>query len=232
MLWVRTNQNQSLESSSRKAADRPKHHRAKASSSSDGSSLSKISRLALRSIGLRANDQIKHANAEAISSSLSASELHKIYLQMSHPHRGIPIKERISSMWSVESAFDGASAVTWLCENVSKLKSRGTTDTRARALAVCQRLMKDGYVYHVNHDRDFEDLPNLYYCFSSEEDRDRELRLSNRSAEQRPVDSYALLAAVRPFTFHRPRPIHSLSLSHSHSCRRSLTLSCGLYWYS
>jgi hypothetical protein len=212
LLWVRSKtqpsttnrKNDSLSSRAKSLATVGTRNR---SSSKSSESLSKISRMALRSIGIRATDQIKHVNAESISSSLSASEVFKIYRQMSHPHRGVPIKERISSSWSVESAFDGSSAITWLCDNVSKLKIRDASDrsaARLRALHVCQRLIKDGFMYHVNHDQNFEDQANLYYCFASDEDRAREFGFTHRSAELRPVDNYALLAAVCCSPANRP----------------------------
>jgi hypothetical protein len=72
----------------------------------------------------------------------------------------IDVKDRSTFFNRYPNCFVGKDAVAWLLK-------RNLSKTRDDAVAVGRRLLAEGFVYNVSHDKDFQDSASYYYSFSS-----------------------------------------------------------------
>ena len=72
----------------------------------------------------------------------------------------IEVKDRSTFFNRYPNCFVGKDAVAWLLK-------RNLSKTRDDAVAVGRRLLAEGFVYNVSHDKDFQDSASYYYSFSS-----------------------------------------------------------------
>jgi Protein kinase domain/Domain found in Dishevelled, Egl-10, and Pleckstrin (DEP) len=97
------------------------------------------------------------AKRELLASRRSLRSLRDLASLMRDPLTGVRIKDRRWRLRTFKQCFVGSAAVDWMLKH---LRVR----TRAEAVTLCQRLLRDGIIRHVCDDHEFKDA-FLFYTF-------------------------------------------------------------------